>query len=162
MRTDTLSGSKAAAQRSFVRGPPMRPKKANALTCKLSIKALPTSPFGVGRSRNESTRLSEEFYESQPPNLKQVSRRNFCGLRGTAGHPIAQFRGLTRSLIIFLSTHDRELLAQTAKNRFQPWNRGKKLNCPRRGSRARDRRDTRAGRKLVLKLRGGARARKPR
>ena len=53
-------------------------QKANALTCKLSIKALPTSPFGVGRSRNESIRLSEEFYESQPPNLKQVSRRNFA------------------------------------------------------------------------------------
>ena len=98
--------------------------------------------------------------------LGRLRKTGFPGagppLRCAAGHPIAQFRGLTRSLIVFLSTHDRELLAQAAKNRFQPWNRGKKLNCPRRGSRARDRRDTRAGRKLVLKLRGGARARKPR
>ena len=91
----------------------------------VSIKALPTSPFGVGRSRNESIRLSEEFYESQPPNLKQVSRRNFCGLRCTAGHPIAQFRDLYNSLIVFLSTHGRGLLAQTAKTK-NPENRGKK------------------------------------
>ena len=50
-------------------------QKANALTCKLSIKALPTSPFGVGRSRNESILLLDAFYTNLHRTLKQVSRR---------------------------------------------------------------------------------------
>ena len=41
--TPTLVGSKAAAQRPFDRGPPMRPKMAMLSLQRLSIQALPAS-----------------------------------------------------------------------------------------------------------------------
>ena len=79
--------------------------------------------FGTQRRRREKMRLLTG---------RTGFPRRFCLSYRCAGHQIAQFHDAPYALIVFLSTHGRELLAQTAKNRSQGWNRGKKLNCPAR------------------------------
>ena len=120
-------------------------KKAVLSLQRLSIQVCqpPASRIRTGRSRNESIRLLDAFYES-PPHIKTgFQARMWPALRCWPSNSAVSRTYALSDRISFDS--QRELLAQTAKNRFQPWNRGKKLNCP-RGSRARDRRDTRAGR----------------
>ena len=63
--------------------------------------------FGTQRRRREKMRLSDAF-------VKRVFQEQ-AHLRCAAGRPIARFATKLYALIVLLSTHGRELLAQTAK-----------------------------------------------
>ena len=74
--TPTLLGSKAAAQRPFDRGPPMRPKWqcSHCKGCQSKLCRLQASRFGTGRSLQKRNRLSYVFYASDCCKSKRVSQ----------------------------------------------------------------------------------------
>ena len=84
---------------------------------------------------------------------KRVSRSKLL-CAGAAGRPKALFRDVSYALILFLSTHGRELLAQTAKTKVPSWNRQNYFIAP-HSTRARLTRGGELGRNSVLKLHGG-------
>ena len=88
--------------------------------------------FGLRRrrSRNESIRLGH-FLCIPIAQKKQVFQAHLAVRACAAGHPRARFHDESYALILLLSTHGRDLLAQTAKTTYQGWSRErqKKLNC---------------------------------
>ena len=77
VHADTLPGSKAAAQRPFDRGPPMRPKNGSALTAKVVNPKLSASTSATGfvsKAYVSRTPSMRPMHLNLPP-LKRVSRR---------------------------------------------------------------------------------------
>ena len=89
--------------------------------------------FDTQRRRRKKMRLSDAF-------VKRVFQEQAPPLRCAAGCPIARFATQAYALIVLLSTHGRELLAQTAKlPRGTEAKKKLTLRHPARGgSRARD------------------------
>ena len=103
--------------------------------------------FDTQRRRRKKMRLSDAF-------VKRVFQEQAPPLRCAAGCPIARFATQAYALIVLLSTHGRELLAQTAKTKVPSWNRQNYFIAP-HSTRARLTRGGELGRNSVLKLHGG-------
>ena len=116
----------------------------------------PPPPPPAWPARNlllETQRRRREKNTSLGRLVKRVSRSKLhCA--GAAGRPKALFRDVSYALILFLSTHGRELLAQTAKTKVPSWNRQNYFIAP-HSTRARLTRGGELGRNSVLKLHGG-------
>ena len=120
------------------------------------VEAGPPPPPPAWPARNlllETQRRRREKDTSLGRLVKRVSRsKPLCA--GAAGRPKALFRDVSYALILFLSTHGRELLAQTAKTKVPSWNRQNYFIAP-HSTRARLTRGGELGRNSVLKLHGG-------
>ena len=120
------------------------------------VEAGPPPPPPAWPARNlllETQRRRREKDTSLGRLVKRVSRSKLL-CAGAAGRPKALFRDVSYALILFLSTHGRELLAQTAKTKVPSWNRQNYFIAP-HSTRARLTRGGELGRNSVLKLHGG-------